>query len=104
MNFEKLKSNRFFRFVSNRFVLITIIFIVWMTFFDENSFLDTYELDQEIEKLEKDKKHYQSEILKDRKKIENLQTDEDIDKFARERYRMKKENEDIYIIEYDTID
>lgn len=85
-------------------MLIFLVFLVWILFIDENSYLFHYQtLNPEIEKLEKDKKYYQTEIKKDKKKIEQLENPETLDKFAREKYKMKKENEEIYIIEYDTI-
>ena len=103
MTLKQLKNNKTFRFLSNRYVLIFIIFLVWMTFFDENSFLIDHEFNKEIDKLETDKDFYQTEINTDKKKIEKLEDPEQLDKYSREEYNMKKENEDIYIIEYDTI-
>ena len=103
MTLKQLKNNKTIRFFSNRYVLIFIVFLVWMTFFDENSFLIDHEFNKEIDKLETDKDFYQTEINTDKKKIEKLEDPEQLDKYAREEYNMKKENEDIYIIEYDTI-
>ena len=51
--------------------------------------------------LENEKQYYQKEIEKDKKAIKELSTDEGIEKLAREKYYMKKDNEDIYIIEYE---
>lgn len=103
MTLKQIKENKVVRFFSNRYVLILIVFLVWMTFFDENSFLIDHEFNNEIDKLETDKDFYQTEINTDKKKIEKLEDPEQLDKYAREEYNMKKENEDIYIIEYDTI-
>jgi len=103
MTLKQFKNNRFVKFLSNRYVLIFTIFIVWMTFFDENSFLLNREFNKEIEKLEADKKYYKTEIFNDKKKLEKLENPKKLDKFAREKYHMKKENEDIYIIEFDTL-
>ncbi len=80
-----------------------MVFMVWMIFWDENSFLIDNEFNEEINKLESDKEFYQTEIESDKAKIKKLQDTIQLDKFAREEYMMKKENEDIYIIEYDTI-
>ncbi|MBV1888603.1 MAG: septum formation initiator family protein [Urechidicola sp.] len=103
MTLKQLKNNKIIRFIGNRYVLIFVVFLVWMTFFDENSFLVDYEFNKELNKLEADKKYYQTEIDADKKKIEKLEDPEQLDKYAREEYNMKKENEDIYIIEYDTL-
>ena len=87
----------------NIFLLVTIIFIVWMLFFDANSWLIHRELNKEIDALNVKKEFYESEINSDKKEIKILQTPEGVEKYAREKYNMKKENEDIYIIETDTL-
>ena len=103
MTLKQLRNNKTLRFLSNRYVLILIVFLIWMTLFDENSFLIDHEFNKELNKLETDKEFYQTEIDTDKKKIDKLEDPEQLDKYAREEYNMKKENEDIYIIEYDTI-
>lgn len=87
----------------NIFLLVTIIFIIWMLFFDANSWLMHKELNKEIDALNTKKEFYQREINTDEKEIKVLQTDNGIEKYAREEYNMKKENEDIYIIETDSL-
>ena len=87
--------------LKNPFVIILIIFVVWMVFFDANSYLIHSELNKEISDLELEKKYYQREIETDKKAIKELSTSDGIEKLAREKYYMKKENEDIYIIEYE---
>jgi cell division protein FtsB len=71
-----------------------------MLFFDSNSLLIHNELNREIETLEDEKDYYRKEIKKDNKIINELKKEEGLEKFAREEYYMKRENEDIYIIEY----
>ncbi|WP_231373971.1 FtsB family cell division protein [Aureivirga marina] len=83
--------------------MILLIFVVWMLFFDENSYLSHVEYDDEIKKLERLKAYYQEEIAKDRKIIQSFENEENLERFARETYMMKRQNEDIFIIEYDTI-
>lgn len=87
----------------NIFLLVTIIFIIWMLFFDANSWLMHKELNKEIDALNTKKEFYEREINTDEKEIKLLQTDNGIEKYAREEYNMKKENEDIYIIETDSL-
>ncbi len=59
------------------------------------------ELNQEIKDLENEKEYYKNEIEKDKKAIKELSTEEGVERMAREKYYMKKDNEDIYIIEYE---
>ena len=84
-------------------MLILIPFIIWMLFFDENSYLVHRKFDKEIEDLENTIDFYQKKIAEDKKIIESLKDSLELERFAREKYLMKKDNEDIYIIEFDTI-
>ena len=96
------KNNaKYLRPFKNIFVLILIIFSVWMLFFDSNSWFIHNELNEDIDKLEDEKEYYEEEIEKDRKEIEELSTEEGIEKYGREHYKMKKDDEEIYIIEYE---
>ena len=104
MTFRKLRENKVVRFISNRYVIILLLFVVWMLFFDENSFLNHRELDKEIDKLEKSNEYYREQIQNDKKVIDNLNDPDSLEKYAREEYKMKKENEEIFLIEYDTVD
>jgi cell division protein FtsB len=74
-----------------------------MFFMDENSFLNHRELDKEINKLEKANEYYRSEMKKDKKILKNLENPDSLEKFAREEYKMKRKDEDIYIIEFDSV-
>ena len=103
MSFQEFRKKPIIKIFTNRYVLILVIFIVWMFFFDENSWLNHREFNNEIEKLETEQKYYKTEIEKDKELINKLEDEEGLEKFAREKYNMKKENEDIYIIEYDTL-
>ena len=78
-----------------------MVFAIWMLFFDTNSFLTHWELGKDIKKLEDEKEYYTREIEKDKKEIKKLSDEEGLEKFAREKYYMKKENEEIYLIEYE---
>ena len=89
------------KYLKNIFVIIFIVFSVWMLFIDSNSLLIHHELNEDISDLEDEKEYYNKEIEKDKKAIKELSTDEGIEKLAREKYYMKKDNEDIYIIEYE---
>ena len=104
MKLKQIRENRIFRIISNKYVIILVLFIVWMGFFDENSFMNHRELDEEIDKLENANDYYKKQIEADQKIIDNLNDPDSLEKYAREEYKMKRENEDIYIIEYDTIE
>ena len=89
------------KYLKNIYVIITLLFLVWMVFIDANSYLFHRELNEELDALENKKEFYQKEIVKDIKALKKLTTQQGLEKFAREEYYMKRENEDIYIIEYE---
>lgn len=82
-------------------MLILLFFIVWMIFFDTNSYFIHRELNEDIESLEDTKEIYRKEIEKDRTFIEKMKDSNEIEKYAREKYYLKKDNEDIYIIQHE---
>lgn len=104
MKLKQIRENKVFRFISNKYVIILVLFVVWMGFFDENSFMNHRELDEEIDKLENANQYYKKQIETDQRIIDNLNDPDSLEKYAREEYKMKRKNEDIYIIEYDTIE
>ena len=101
---KKLRENKIVRILSNKYVIILLLFVVWMIYFDENSLINHWELDKEIDKLEKSNEYYRDQIEQDKKVIDNLNDPDSLEKYAREEYKMKKENEEIFLIEYDTIE
>lgn len=102
MNFKKIKENKIFKLLTNSYIFILIIFLVWMVFFDENTHLNR-EFNKEIKELNNTINFYKTEIERDKKIIKQLQDSLQLERFARERYLMKKKNEDVFIIEYDTV-
>lgn len=94
----------FVKWFTNRIVLVVTFFALWLIFFDTYSLLNHREINQEIEKLEKQKEFYKSGIEKDKLSLQRLSKAEEIEKFAREKYYMKRENEDVYIIEIDSVE
>nr|WP_315214150.1 septum formation initiator family protein [uncultured Flavobacterium sp.] len=95
------KDKRWFKFLSNKYVWVLLFFSTWMIFLDNYSYFDHRFLDKQINELEDNKKYYQEEIKKDQQNIKQLKNAEQIEKYAREKYYMKKDSEDIYIIEFE---
>lgn len=93
-------KNKYIKPFKNIYLLVLIVFVVWMLFFDAHSWLFHHELNGDMKELEYQKAHYKNEMAKDEKAIKELSTDEGIERTARENYNMKKPNEDIFIIEY----
>ena len=87
----------------NIFLFTSFIFIIWMLFFDANSWLIHRELNNEIKQLKSKKSFYSGEIKSDNEILKKFETIEGLEKYAREKYYMKKKNEDIFIIVSDTV-
>ena len=87
----------------NVYFIIIVSFIIWMLFFDSNSYLVHRELNKNILKLEKQKDFYKEGIKEDTKELNKIKTDSGLEEYAREKLFMKKEDEEIFIIEFDSI-
>ncbi len=75
------------------------MFIIWMLFFDTNSYLTHKELNNEISKLKHEKEFYKSKLDSENIQYKNLKNNKEArEKYARENYFFKKNNEDIFIM------
>ena len=84
----------------NKYSFTLILFFVWVMFFDSNNLIERALQMKQMHQLEKDKFFYEEKIKDDRAKLEELESSPaNLEKFAREQYLMKKDNEDIFIIE-----
>lgn len=83
----------------NFYFIIGLFFLFWMLFVDSNDFYSQFKLSNKLDRLESQKRYYLEEIEKVKKDREELLSNEEkLEKFAREKYFMKKKNEDLYII------
>ncbi len=100
------KDKAWFKFLSNKYVWVLLSFIIWMVFLDNNSYYGHRVLDKQIDELEDNASYYQQEIKKDKENIRKLKNPDQTEKYAREKYYMKKDSEEVYIIEFegDTIE
>ncbi|MBF72026.1 MAG: septum formation initiator [Flavobacteriales bacterium] len=99
--FKKIKNSKFFKIVSNLYILISVVFFIWIFFIDSNSILVNIKLNKEISELKERKDILENQIQMDKKIISNLQNPDSLEKYAREKLYMKKENEEIFIIEFE---
>jgi len=83
----------------NKYVLTALVFLGWLLLFDQNNLAERKKMNREYNQLLEEKEYYQKKIEEDKRRIEELKTNNDnLEKFAREQYLMKKDNEDIFII------
>ena len=86
-------------YLKNKYLIAIVFFIIWITFFDNFNLIKQSKIKTNIKQLEENKKFYTNEIKKDSTEYQDLLNDEEKrEKFAREKFLMKKDDEDIYII------
>ena len=83
----------------NKYVIASLLFILWVVFFDQNNLIERAQNRKELRQLKEDKVYYQEKIKETTERLRELKTNnENLEKFAREQYLMKKENEDVFVI------
>lgn len=91
----------FLKILGSRYVLVLIFVGIWLIFLDNYSYFEQQVLNKEIQELEDNKQYYIDEIKKDSISIKQLKNTDQTEKYAREKYFMKREDEDIYIIDFE---
>lgn len=85
--------------LKNKYLLSIAGFLVWMVFFDDRDFITNYRHHQELRLLEKSRDFYTQQIQDTRKELDQLKNQPaTLEKYAREKYRMKKDNEDLFVV------
>jgi cell division protein DivIC len=83
----------------NKYVLTISLFVIWILFFDQNNMVDRMKMSSEIRQLQKDREFYQEQIKTDSARLNELTTNkENLEKYAREQYLMKKSDEDVFVV------
>ena len=91
--------NRVFSLLVNKYTISLAVFSVWVVFFDQNNLIDRMKSRQRLNQLKSDTVFYQDKIRNDREAIRLLKTNpQNLEKFAREKYRMKAPNEEVFVI------
>jgi len=83
----------------NKFFIATALFILWVSFFDDDNLIERFQYLRESRQLKKDKEYYIKKISDDSERLKELKTNkENLEKYAREQFLMKKDNEDVFVI------
>jgi cell division protein FtsB len=86
------------KILKNKYFLTTIAIITWLFCFDKNDVFTQWDLIQKCKKLENERSYYIAEIENNKAELNELQTNQkSLETFAREKYLMKKDNEDVYV-------
>lgn len=96
---ENKTTGSLFRRFANKYTFVGLLFAVWIIFFDQYSLVEKTKLQAKISTLENEKDYYRQKLEEDTRKKEELMSSRDnLEKFAREQYLMKNENEEIFVI------
>ena len=88
------------RGLRNKYLIALLVFLVWLLIFDRNNLIDRVKYLRARHDMEAEKQYYLERIDQDSRRLNELKTDRDnLEKFAREQYFMKKENEDVFVID-----
>ena len=99
MPFSNSTGKKLRKILLNKYLIVFLAYIVFVTFFDQHNLIHRWQTDRKINELEKEYNFYQDEIKSNKlKKFELQSSNANLEKFVREHYFMKKENEDIFII------
>lgn len=83
----------------NKYALVLFAFVIWMTFFDNYNFIYRTHIFGELKEARVQKRYYQKQIKEVNADLTDLfSTEASLEKFAREKYFMKRDNEDVFII------
>ncbi len=86
--------------IKNKYFIAFAVVFVWLLFFERHNLIRQWRTARDIHELKKDKTFYKDEIYKDSLALDKIKSNPDaLEKLAREKYFMKKEDEDIFIIE-----
>lgn len=89
--------------IRNKFFLVTVAFVIWMIFFDKNDLFSQYQYRQQLNKLKQERDFYIKQTAEVTKDLDELTTNKaQLEKFAREKYLMRKPNEDVFVVVKDT--
>ena len=102
---EPISMKRLIDLLKNKFFLVTLAFLVWMIFFDRNDLFSQYEYRRQVNKLKAERDFYKAQTDEVNKELNELTSNpKQLEKFAREKYLMKKDNEDVFVIVHEKKD
>lgn len=94
----KQKWQKLPRWIKNKYTVSAVVFLVYLLFFDSHDLISQLQLKAELNEVEKTKAYYKEEIKITQNDLEELLTNnEQLERFAREKYLMKKDDEDIFV-------
>lgn len=99
MGKENLNNKGWHKVLKSKYFIASLLFLTWIIFFDENSFVSHAENTRRLNELKRQKEYYIERIEADKQNMEDLNSGKnELEKFAREHYYMSKPDEDLFIV------
>lgn len=100
--FKKRIPEKWRTVLKNKYFVTGFSFIIWLSFFDRYDFITQYTYGSKLHELEKERDYYTKEIVRNKAEVSDLLTNpKNLERYAREKYRMKRDNEDVFVIVYE---
>ncbi len=97
--FATIRKGRIPAILTNKYLIVSIAFLSWMLFFDNNDIISQIQLRLKLADYRNKKEYYEQKIAEVKQKKQELLTNQQsLEKFAREQYMMKKDDEDLFVI------
>lgn len=99
---KETKKKSILKRLQNKYLIVSVLFIVWLAFFDQNNLIDRYRYAKELRQLRRDMEYHKKQIQNINARLDELNYEnENLVKFAREEYLMKNDHEDVFLILHD---
>ncbi len=96
---KKIRFKKIISIFKNKYVLVSFVFIIWMIFFDQNNLFVQLRRVKDLQDSKFKSDYYAKETAKNKTQLDQLlSNDKELEKFAREKYYMKKADEDVFVI------
>ena len=93
------RAKQTFRIITNKYLIAVAVFVVMMVFFDENNLFVQFDRKRQLNELLTQKAYYEKQIDTTNRELNELQkSPESVEKFVREHYMMKRDNEDVFVV------
>lgn len=94
---------QFLKLFRNKYIMSSVVFVIWLSFFDRNDLFTQWDRSKELKKLEDSKEYYETEIAGTKKDLVELNNNPAVlEKFAREKFYLKRPNEEIFVVDDST--
>jgi len=96
--YSYIKQHPYLKYLTDKYVITLLAFVVWMFFFSSNNLLSQRKLRKQLKESKAEREYYLREIEINKQNIHLLDNDlEHLERIAREKFLMKRDNEDIFI-------